>query len=90
MLDRQKGHAGTWRIYECACESRMCHVCVFTSDLQSRPAKEERLSVLMFMSVLYVDAVEGSTLSVAGCVAGTISVLCVCVCLRDALGLTTS
>lgn len=76
MVGRRKGHAGTWRIHECGCQSRECRVCAFTSDLQPAAAEEEEgLLCLCFMSVLYVGAVEGSTLPVAGYVAGTIGAL---------------
>lgn len=51
-------------------------MCAFTSDLQPAAAEEEEgLLCLCFMSVLYVGAVEGSTLPVAGYVAGTIGAL---------------
>lgn len=53
-----------------------CRVCAFTGDLQPGAAEEEEgLLCLRFISVLYVGAVEGSTLPVAGHVAGTIGVL---------------
>lgn len=89
-VGQAEGPCHTWRIRDCACQSRKHCTGSFTSDLQPRPAEEEE-SVLMFQSVLYVGAVKCSTLSVPGCVAGaaiffSLSLhLCVCVCLRNAL-----
>lgn len=61
------------------------HVCIFTSEFQSLPDAEEEgdsAVCLCFMQVLYVG-VEDSALSVAACVAGHTSGLCVCVWVCD-------
>lgn len=57
-------------------------MCIFTSEFQSLPATEEEgdsAVCLCFMQALYVGVVEDSALSVAGCIAGHTSGLCVCV-----------
>ena len=53
--DRQRGCAGTQGICECtcACESRECRVCAFTSELLSLAAKEEEGDLAAYIHVLY-------------------------------------
>lgn len=64
-------------------------MCAVNSELRSLPAKEEEGDVAVCAHVLcqYVGVNKGSALSVAACVGGRVSVLCVS--LRHVLSFAT-
>lgn len=66
----------------CVCESRECQEFTVNSELQSLTDKGEEgdLDVCVHVLCHYAGVIEGSVLSVAACVAGHVSVLCVPLC----------